>query len=64
MAELVDAPGSGSGGRTPVRVQIPLAAIFFFFFIHAIMIRGFTIRFPYKYMEGRSLRPVTGKSGL
>lgn len=28
MAELVDAPGSGSGGRTPVRVQIPLAAHF------------------------------------
>ena len=28
MAELVDAPGSGSGGRTPVRVQIPLAAIY------------------------------------
>lgn len=28
MAELVDAPGSGSGGRTPVRVRIPLAANF------------------------------------
>ncbi len=27
MVELADTPGSGSGGRTPVRVQIPLAAI-------------------------------------
>jgi hypothetical protein len=27
MAELVDAPGSGSGGRMPVRVRVPLAAI-------------------------------------
>ena len=27
MAEMVDAPGSGSGRCTPVRVQIPLAAI-------------------------------------
>ena len=26
MAELVDAPGSGSGGCTPVRVQIPASA--------------------------------------
>ena len=35
MAELVDAPGSGSGGRTPVRVQIPLAAI------HTLFLRVF-----------------------